>query len=381
MEDNISQPLLPRDSPKKKRGENSKWTKEEVKYVENLVKTKGTKNWSIVAKLLNEKFPDSLHTATQCHVLWRKHSRSGLGKNQWTEKEEVELLLAHRIHKNSWANISTELHGRPSNSIKNRFYTIFRKVRNKVKKEDYSFESEYEVLQILYMVSVMESYMTMIKKAEGNSEMEGKDFIYKLTLQLDGKMLEQYSAKFKEFAKKYGTVQQLFQKILNADITATATQIGAHKESLVTKPNPESQIDCNPLSIEAIKEIDEVQAKEAAKEKELFAALHSYKRPLIASTTPCSSAIGTSVLKFSPSILSAGPAAAAAVAYKAPCFQADPENMGFSEFTERGFSVQDKCSIEGEMNIVNLNSVGQLLFPTELNNPKENGRTLMNNYL
>lgn len=364
MEDNISQSLPSRDSPKKKREENSKWAKEEVKYMENLVKTKGAKNWSVVAKLLNEKFPDSLHTATQCHVLWRKHSRSGLGKNQWTEKEEAELLLAHRMHKNSWANISTELHGRPSNSIKNRFYTIFRKVRNKVKKEDYSFESEYEVLQILYMISIMEFYMSMIKKAEGSSEMEGKDFIYKLTLQLNGKTLEQYSAKFKELTAQYGTIQQLFQQILNVDITATATQTGAHEESLVTKPNPESQIDCNPLSIEAIKEIDEVQAKEAAREKELFAALHSHKQSLITSITPCSSAMGTSVLKFSPSILSAGPAAAAAAAYKAPCFQADPENMGFSEFTERDFSAQDK------INSVNLNSMGQLLSPAELNNPE-----------
>lgn len=346
MDDTISQSLFPNNlleqREEKKQEGTTKWTREERKHLQSLIKIHGAKDWSSIAKLLNEKFPESSHTPSQCRCLWQRYTRSAhsLARNHWTEKEEAELLFAHSKHKNSWANISNALHGKSNNSIKNRFYTIFRKVKNKVKKADFSFTSKYEVLQIHYMISVMEAYASTIKSAEGSNEMAGKDFVYKLMLQINSKSLDNYSTKFRQITKAYGTMQTLFHEILNLNNPAEPIA------NTISEPQPtDTQEVCNPISIESMEEGNGATVKD--------------KLPLIVAdnqtpfsptdVTLCNPSVSFFLTKYSPCILSAGPAAAAAAAPEAPCFQADPDNLGFSEFTEGGLFDKRKTQISNDL--------------------------------
>ena len=58
---------------------------------------------------------------------WRNHLDPTLKKKQWSEDEELQLLEAHRLIGNKWAEIAKVIPGRTDNQIKNFFYTNLRK--------------------------------------------------------------------------------------------------------------------------------------------------------------------------------------------------------------------------------------------------------------
>ena len=337
------------DGGKEKKISKAYWTKEQDTYLRSVVRTYGTRQWDIVADNVNDKFKSALKTAKQCRQRWQKHVDPTLAKQQWSEQEEVELLLAHQKYKNSWSDIAIALKNRDNNSIKNRFYTIFRKVRNKAKKSDYTYTSKHELLQMLYVVSVMESYLLLMASPEESKEKQGKDFACKLVEHVNSTTLLAYKQRLCELTSSEGTMEQLFAKL-----SKSKEEEKLEAPAAITMPEEQTRIVVVPIKETVPVPSGKVESMDCVWPNDP----HKQNTPYVATNDPfdnanlqmkdCSSfdpmiisPLGTAICpKFSPCILSAGPAAAAAAAFQAPCFQRPADdNGGFSEFTE---SAEDK---------------------------------------
>jgi len=330
MEDINNESYLSEDlSEEPKQKGNVKWTKEEDNFIQSVVETYGTRDWSVVSDNVNKKFPSNYRSAKDCRLRWQRRIHPSLAKHQWTAREEAQLLLAHREHKNSWSEISKALSGKSSNSIKNRFYTIFRKVKNKIKNCDYSSDSKCEILQIHYMLEIMEKYVNILNVSE-SADKTGKDFLYKLVQQIDQKDLAIYTKNFRELAVTYGTMQELFQQQLTEESFSEPAQI-IMPEDIREETKAPTQCATEMSNETAPMEMMKLESPWKMKD------CTPLENMILGSSS------GILMPKGSPNILSAGPAAAAA--YKAPCFQEDPDDIGFSEFTDGGFYVQNNGAL------------------------------------
>ena len=302
------------------------WTKEQDTFLQGIVETYGTREWNIIADNMNNKYKNTPKSADQCRIRWKKHVHQTMVKHHWTEKEEVELLLAHMRYSNRWSDISNALHGRNNNAIKNRFYTIFRKVKNKVKRGDFAFTSRLELLQIRYMLSVMEDYMSATITPELIAAKAGKDFTYKLVQHIDKSTLLAYKKHFAELTSSNGSIQELFHELLQSPEPALIVMPDeSNEEEKEKKPEQLSEKPSETIP-------DVLMIEEPLSGEDMLAISYNSKE-----CTPLEGMIlksPESIPKASPCILSAGPAAAAAAASNAPCFQASPDDVGFSEFTE-----------------------------------------------
>jgi len=306
---------------KLKRIERTKWTQEQDFFIQSVVETYGTSDWNVVADNVNKKFPDTYKSARQCRLRWQKHIYPLLIKHPWSEKEEAELLLSHHKFKNRWSDISSALNGRNSNSVKNRFYTIFRKVKNKIKKGDYSYTSTSDLLQIHYILSVMMKYLSTSTGIENLARKAGKDFTNKLLQHINIETLIAYTTAFQEKTASCGTMQELFEQILSEAEPAKITIPEEPLEEVKKTNNVISPGRLEPMETESAGKPIIFISKDPSPFENMTLGLPS----------------ATGMQKFSPCILSAGPAATAAAAIKAPCFQVEPDDLGFSEFTERSW--------------------------------------------
>lgn len=334
MEDINSQSYISEDlSEDTKQEKSRKWTKEHDSFIQSMVETYGTRDWNVVADNVNRKFPSANRSAKECRLRWQRRIHPSLARHHWSEYEEVQLLLAHKEYKNSWSEISKALPGKTSNSIKNRFYTIFRKVKNKIKKEDYSYDSQCEILQIHYMVEVMEEYMKILSLPDSGNDKAGKDFLYKLVQQINPQNLVNYAQTFRKVTAAHGTVQELFQKQLAENGCSEPAQIVMPEDvrEEVKQPQSEGQSATDMPTDAAPMETMKLESPWKMKD------CTPIENMMLGSSS------GVFMPKDSPCILSAGPAAAAA--FKAPCFQQDPDDVGFSEFTDGGFYVQNSAAL------------------------------------
>lgn len=324
MDDSISSASLKDESlDKLKPVERTKWTKEQDSFIQSMVETYGTSDWNVVADNVNKKFPDSFRSSRQCRLRWQKHIHPLLIKHPWSDREEAELLLAHHKFKNRWSDVSSSLHGRSNNSIKNRFYTIFRKVKNKIKKSDYSYTSKSDLLQTHYILSVMIDYLSTSTGPESLAQKAGKDFTCKLLQHISLEMLTTYAAEFQKKTASCGTMQELFEQLL-AD--SEPAKLVLPEESLEETKKQENA-----------GAVDSEQLIPMETESPLKSTVIICKDPSPFENMMLGPPSATGMQKYSPCILSAGPAAAAAAAAKAPCFQAEPDDLGFSEFTEKSW--------------------------------------------
>eukprot|EP00826_Nyctotherus_ovalis_P031192 TRINITY_DN248_c0_g2_i20.p1 TRINITY_DN248_c0_g2~~TRINITY_DN248_c0_g2_i20.p1 ORF type:complete len:333 (+),score=38.98 TRINITY_DN248_c0_g2_i20:232-1230(+) len=266
----------------------------------------GTGGWSPAANHASKMASGTLRSSKQCRFRWQKHLHLLSLKDAWSEREEAELLLAYRRFRSNWPAISNALGGKSVSSIKNRLYLIFKKVKNKIKKRNYSLSSKSEILKMHYVLFVMKDYLARATGPEFLVQVASKDFICKLLKQITPEVLDTYITIFQEKAGFCGTMQELLEQII---MESEPARIEIPEETV----EEEAQLDyttSEPPPMESL-----------AKHKELFSCEATVLE------------LPDDVHRYSRHISSADLTTAA----EAPCFQTEPDNFGFSEFAERAW--------------------------------------------
>lgn len=120
---------IPRGGIKQK-----KWTTAEDNKLKEHVSEVGVKNWSQIARLLNEEFHGNaeVRKGKHCRERWQNHVNPELNskvylEGEWSYQEDVMLLTSREKLGNKWSVISKELPGRTENAVKNRWHTLIRR--------------------------------------------------------------------------------------------------------------------------------------------------------------------------------------------------------------------------------------------------------------
>lgn len=193
--------------------QNGDWHNEKDNYLKSLVNVHGTKNWELIASIMNVTFLDSIKTPFDCKDRYFNYLDPGLGKKPWSDKEEFELLVAQKRFQNRWSDVATALRGRSNNTIKNRFYSIFRKVKNKIKKIETSYLSKLELLEIYYMISIMEYYIAHPDNIEEHKGRRGKDYIYTLLHNLTQDEINVYKERLSLQIGNFQNLERLWSEL------------------------------------------------------------------------------------------------------------------------------------------------------------------------
>ncbi len=313
------------------------WTKDQDALLQNLVSLYGTHDWAIVAENINATFPLSHKTSKECSGRWQEFLSGNSTKEPWSEQEELNMILAHKKYKNRWSDMSDSLKGRSNNTIKNKFYSVFRKIKGKIQKNDYSYDSKLELLEIHYIISLIEYYLAHPTQNPKTKGKRGKDFIYSLIHNLTAKGVQEYKQKIQELTKNEGTMEDLM-----VELTARFKVPGQSQgENMSAGGMAPMHVPARPRLSPEDRE-GKVQAPAFTSAIDSAATVRStaalgldddlFNKDAMAENSPLfePDPVGQPFL-FSPTTLSAGPAAAAAGAAKAACF-GHPAG-GFSEFS------------------------------------------------
>jgi len=195
------------------------WTKELDNHLRTLITFHGTHNWSLIAANLNSAFPFLSKSAQDCYERWSDVLESSDPKKPWKEEEELKMLIVHQKHQNKWSNMAQELPGRSNNSIKNRFYSIFRKVKNKVVKHDVCHDSKIELLETLYMIFLMEVYFARSPPAVKQTGKRGKDFIFSLLKGLHPNDIKRYKLELLNSDNSETSLDKLWFELVGESFT------------------------------------------------------------------------------------------------------------------------------------------------------------------
>lgn len=106
--------------------------KQEDDAIIALVKEYGTKDWTLISKLVKQKYGIKKRSAKQCRERWHNHLDSHIKKDPITVEEEKKLFELHKEYGNKWAQIANEMNGRTDNAIKNHFYSTLRRQLRKI---------------------------------------------------------------------------------------------------------------------------------------------------------------------------------------------------------------------------------------------------------
>lgn len=225
------------------------------------------------------------------------------GKKPWNQEEELNMIVAHYKYKNKWSEISSVLKGRSNNTVKNRFYSIFRRIKGKILKGDCKYSSKLELLEIYYILSLIEHYLqhpTHNPKIKGK---RGKDFIYSLVHNLNPQTVSNYKTQIQSFAKHEGNMQQLFNQLIATEKCAVALRNALAQEGGENSKEPETNKETEDEFLKLLRVAD-------------FEVFPGFEQDFKSSASV-----------FSPSALSAGISTVIARAHQAACFK----DLGFSD--------------------------------------------------
>jgi len=104
------------------------WTEEEDVALTAAVHKYGACRWSMIAAQLSTG-----RIGKQCRERWSNHLCPEVKKSEWSEEEDSAIMQGVAVLGTRWCEIikTPELSGRTDNAIKNRFYTLQRKMKAK----------------------------------------------------------------------------------------------------------------------------------------------------------------------------------------------------------------------------------------------------------
>ncbi len=218
-----------KSSSEEEKEERADWSSDQDNYLRGLVSAYGPHNWVSISEYMNVHFADKRKSSKQCRERWCNKLDPAINHSAWTKQEEATLVLSHMKYKNRWCDIVSTLKGRHNNMIKNRFYSIFRKVKNKVKNNDYSYSSKLELVEMYYMISVMEEYAANPLPPDEPKRKRGKDFMYTLIEDIDMPQLQKYKGSLGKKCPLKAPLGQLLQEILFAPGAAQSADHSVHR--------------------------------------------------------------------------------------------------------------------------------------------------------
>ena len=240
------------------------WTPEQDSMLKILVAIHGPHNWVAISNRMNEKF-GAKKLGKEYRERWCNRLDPAINHAPWTEEEEAVLILAHMKIKNRWCDIVELLKGRHNNMIKNRFYSIFRKVKNKVKNSDLTYSSEIELIEIHYMISVMEDYLRKPPPPVEPKRKRGRDFLYNLIDDIEFQTLISYK---KELHRLYPVTVPLDQALTKVLHSHTKTTQSFDLDEYVQKVNNIDEAQKGSITLPVPKSINSIETLNP-EEKEL----------------------------------------------------------------------------------------------------------------
>jgi len=226
MEENSSDEVSIEED-KEKRAE---WTPEQDLYMISVITAHGPQNWSNISDIMNAKFVYDKKSSKQCRERWYNKLDPAICHSPWTKQEEALLVLAHMKYKNRWCDIAETLKGRHNNMIKNRFYSIFRKVKNKVRNNDFTYRTKLELYETYYMITVIEEYLTTPLPEDEFKRKRGRDFMYTLIKDVDKKLLDDYKETLFKRCPLKSSLEESLKTIANS-ITKNPRRVASQQTS------------------------------------------------------------------------------------------------------------------------------------------------------
>jgi hypothetical protein len=171
----------------------TKWSSEEDQLLKTLC-TRRRCNWSFIQR----KFPDK--TLISLKRRWANKLDPSINKSRWTEEEDETILHLYKELGGNWQAIASRLHGRPSTSVKNRYYGALKRRSSK-----------------------SEAHETAVDEALVDSFFADDELSFEETLkglQLENDALQREQSKEERVAELYGRMKKI-EKLL----TSTQTQV------------------------------------------------------------------------------------------------------------------------------------------------------------
>ena len=103
------------------------WTLEEDNLLRNAVAQfpHGSVRWEVVAKSVSRR------NMKQCRERWEFHLNPEISKEPFTQYEDRVIVAQQKKIGNRWTLIAEQLPGRTSSSVKNRWYTVLKRLSPK----------------------------------------------------------------------------------------------------------------------------------------------------------------------------------------------------------------------------------------------------------